>query len=329
MLSPLGNRRLRWLIVGSGQIAKRHVECIIAAGTPVELSRLSSSGRPPTDPSIDANMEIVHTSWADALAWRPDAAIVANAATAHAEAVRALVDMGVPVLVEKPLSTDEDEALSLVDLVKRAGIPVLVGYCLRHHRSVAHVFDVVSSGRLGTLLQCVLHVGQHIDDWRPTPSEESVSLRPELGGGALFELSHEIDLALSLIGTPEKVAASMTTVDGWNVETVATILLSNGCSTASVTLNMHERPARRTLILVGSNGSLSADLISGNVVEQFGTGNPVQYQLSDNGQMYHRQIEHFIRCVNGAETPMVTVEDGALVIACIERARVASADWVR
>jgi predicted dehydrogenase len=311
----------RWLIVGSGAIARRHVDCIIARSNTVVLSRLSSSGKPPADPDIDTHMSAVHFSWDEAIRWGPEAAVVANAASKHAYAVRRLVDARVPVLVEKPLSASEADATLLASHVGDIGVPVLVGYCLRHHSTVRYVLKTVASGRLGDVVQCTAHVGQHIDDWRLLPSSDSVSLSPELGGGALLELSHEIDLALQLVGPPARVLATLGHAEGWRVEAAASLLLSTGDSSVSVTLNMLERPARRTLTVVGSKGSLAADLLTGVVVEQCGRGDPVCREFPDRGQMYVRQLDHFIRCIDGIDAPIVSVADAVEVLACIERAR--------
>jgi predicted dehydrogenase len=311
----------RWLIVGSGSIARRHVACITARDPKALLSRLSSSGGQPVNSDIDAHMSVVHSSWDEALAWRPYAAVVANAASGHVDAVRRLVDAQVPVLVEKPLSVSATEAGSLISHLEGVDVPVVVGYCLRHHATVRHLLEVVASGRLGEVVQCIAHVGQHIDDWRQQPSSESVSMRPELGGGALLELSHEIELALQLMGEPSRVMATLAYPKGWPVDAAASLLLSNDNISASVTLNMLERPARRTLTVIGSAGTLAADLLTGAVTEQIGRGEPVCIELPDRGKMYTRQIDHFIRCIEGGDTPIVSVADAARVLACIDRAR--------
>ena len=46
-------------------------------------------------------------------------------------------------------------------------------------------------------------VGHDLKKWRPDINyKDSVSAKKSLGGGALRELSHEIDLATHLFGTP-------------------------------------------------------------------------------------------------------------------------------
>jgi hypothetical protein len=266
-------------------------------------------------------MSKVYNSWNQALGWKPDFAVVANAAPGHVDAVVRLVDVGVPVLVEKPLCSDAKEAQQLADFVASSGTPVLVGYCLRHHRTVRHLLEIMAARRLGRLLQFVAHVGQHVNDWRNPSAEYNVSLRADLGGGALLELSHEIDLALKVIGRPTEIAAKLSEIDGWQVEGAASLLLSAGNSSASITMNMVERPARRTMALVGSEGSVLADLISGTVVQQIGDEAPEIFELPDHGKMYVEQIRHFLRCVDGLEIPVVSVADAASVVDCIERAR--------
>ncbi len=73
----------RWLIVGSGAIAARHVECLSQLLGNVSFSRLSSSGGPPASSAIDRMVENVFYDCVSARAWVPVACFVANAASCH------------------------------------------------------------------------------------------------------------------------------------------------------------------------------------------------------------------------------------------------------
>ena len=81
----------------------------------------------------------------------PDCAIVATPPDAHVPPTTALLDAHVPVLVEKPLAVGLDEGRELVDIARRAGVPLLVGMnhrYLRSHRTVRAVLDRGEIGRV-------------------------------------------------------------------------------------------------------------------------------------------------------------------------------------
>jgi len=271
-------------------------------------------------------MEVVVDDWGAAIDWEPDAAIVANAASAHVDSLRRLVLRGIPTLVEKPLAVTAQEARGLVENVRVSGVPVLVGYCLHHHRDVKKMRGLVQTGELGDLLQITAHVGQHIDDWRPLASRPPVSLDPGLGGGALLELSHELDLVISFLGKPLTVNGALTYSEGWEVEMAASILLSYQRSSAVISMNMLERPPRRQLGIIGSKGSAFTDFVSGGIHVSSKSVGTRFVETSSSDSMFTEQIRHFIACIRGQDRPQVTVEEAVSVLECIELVRASQKD---
>ncbi|WLA54277.1 Gfo/Idh/MocA family protein [Bradyrhizobium diazoefficiens] len=82
----------------------------------------------------------------DALALRPDAAIVATPAADHAGTSETLLRQGVPTLVEKPLALSVEDARRLVDLAAERSVPLLVGLHLLEAPFLHH-FLRLSVGR--------------------------------------------------------------------------------------------------------------------------------------------------------------------------------------
>ena len=92
-------------------------------------------------------------------------------------------------------------------LLARLSSPARLGYQLRFTEG----FDALQHWlpTLGRLYFARLEVGQYLPTWRPdTEVGQMVSARRELGGGALLELSHELDLVTALLGLPERVYAA-------------------------------------------------------------------------------------------------------------------------
>jgi predicted dehydrogenase len=71
-----------------------------------------------------------------ALAGRVEAAIVATPTTAHEEVASALLDAGIDVLVEKPITPDLDAATRLIDLAEHRGRILQVGHLERFNPGV-------------------------------------------------------------------------------------------------------------------------------------------------------------------------------------------------
>ena len=115
----------QWLIVGSGAIALRHIECASTLTDGARFARLSSSGASARCPEIDDRVETVLSDWESALNWEPDVAVVANAAVGHVPALEHLIQARVPTLVEKPLSNSLESVAGLATSVSRSGVPVV------------------------------------------------------------------------------------------------------------------------------------------------------------------------------------------------------------
>lgn len=80
-----------------------------------------------------------------------NAVIVATQATRHYPVVSAVLDAGKPCLVEKPMTTDIDEARRLRDLaVSKRGV-LMVGHVFRYNAAVNVMQKLLISGALGQL----------------------------------------------------------------------------------------------------------------------------------------------------------------------------------
>ena len=80
-----------------------------------------------------------------------EAVVVATEATAHFGAVRAVLEAGRDCLVEKPMTTDVDDARRLRDLAQRSGRILMVGHVFRYNPAVNVIQKLVGSGAIGDL----------------------------------------------------------------------------------------------------------------------------------------------------------------------------------
>ena len=191
-------------------------------------------------------------------ALRPMLVVLAGPASSRPATAAALVTAGVPVLLEKPVAVSVEAAAPLAAAAEASPTTTLaIGYNLRHTRTLLQVERMLASGTIGNVLHGTFSVGQRLSRWRAGPPAESVSSRQDLGGGALLELSHEIDLAL-WFGGPVKHTTAVAARLGAEVvdveDTVDLLLRHAGGNLSSVHLDMVRLPARRRLEVIGSDG---------------------------------------------------------------------------
>lgn len=318
----------RILVCGLGSIGRRHLRLLHELDPSLELAACRS-GQGPDCPEEDL-LVARFGSLAKALAWQPDAAIVASPAPLHCAQAVELAAAGVALLIEKPLGTGEEPQAAWLPLQSAAekALPILVGYVLRHDPAWPVLQAWLASERIGTLMSAHGRCGSWLPDWRPGSDYRlGVSARRELGGGVLLELSHDIDLLRSLLG-PLIVTAADLSCSGLleiDVEDRALLLLRTGAGEpVSLQLDFCTRPSVRSLVLRGCEGEIHWDLIKGSLSSVDRHGVEHEEAFSPGGEdRYRRQLKHFLACCRGDAEPLVSVEDGLAVLELVRQARAA------
>lgn len=309
------------VVVGAGSIGQRHAANLCALWPDARVSVVSASGR-----SLDAVPGNNPCTFAEALARRPDFAIIASPAPWHVDHALQFIRAGVPVLIEKPLSDRLTPLESLIDEVQ-SGAFVSVAYCLRYLPSAQTVKQAVAAQRIGRVLNVQASVGQHLYQWRPgKPLSETVSAQARLGGGVLTELSHELDYLQWLFG-PLKVTHSILQPGSTlniDVEEAADLMLT---SEKGVVCQLHldflqATPYRHCSIL-GTDGQLHWDLLANRVECVTSKGHHLMHDDAhwDKGQMYTLMLKEVASAIRNQAPPPIPAREGHAVVALIEQAR--------
>jgi predicted dehydrogenase len=313
-----------FLVVGAGPIAERHIgilqHLVPSASFTVWRNRPVQCGRFHTVNTLE-----------DALARRPDAAIVASPASHHVAAAMALAEEGIDLFVEKPLSVSLDGVERLIERCEAADVLLQVGYCLRFSAGFAALARIIDEGRLGRLLHVDASVGQYLPDWRPGRDYRlGVSAQAALGGGAALELSHEFDYVRKLLGRPRNVAARALhsgTLDIDVEDGLDAIVEFAGGALASIHVDMLSRHVERRCRIVGVEGTAEWDLRADTLRVFRGAGG---WEMVAEGapiaNMYQSQMRHFLDCLDNGGVPAVSGRDGADTLALTLAAKRAAAE---
>lgn len=312
----------RVAVVGLGSIAARHRRNLKKLFPAAYLYAMSASGRMPEETVSDADYVVASI---DALIEKcVQLVIVASPSSLHTCHSIPLIEAGIPVLIEKPVTTNLDEVKELQRVATRYKTPVAVGYCLRYLSSAIEIKRLLASDKLGYLYHAYIEIGQYLPDWRPSKNyRDTVSARADLGGGALLELSHEFDYAQWLLGelTLEHAILRQTEELGLEVEDSADMLLS---TSQKAIVHMHldflQRKAYRQCRFVGSNGTLEWDLIGNEVRFISSQGTYVVHSAPDwdKNQMYTLMVSDFIELIHERPNRCVSLTEAGQSINLIE-----------
>ena len=253
--------RLRFLIFGTGSIGRRHIRNIAELAPGAKFAVYRDSGA-----QDDFSKEIgasVFSRLDDAIAWAPTAAIIANPSHLHARLAATLLASAVPCFIEKPVATSEAD-LELIETAGNTDVPTQLGCVLRFLPSLRKLRSGLIEGRIGAPIRAVIEVGQYLPDWRPHQDyRESYSAYRATGGGVLYDLVHEIDLAYWLLGAEDLLGVWADKRSDLEIETedVATLMLrGRGGAHVVVQLDYVARTPTRRIGIVGDRGSVIWDL---------------------------------------------------------------------
>ena len=321
----------RVLIVGFGSIGKRHLRLARDLLPKADIRIL----RHQVDFTVPELANGCFSTLDEALAFAPRIAVIASPASFHMVSAQPLAEAGVHLLVEKPLAANVEGVQALLDSSSAHTTTVLTGYNLRFLQSLQHFRQLLHEGAIGKVLSVRCEIGQYLPTWRPdTDYQRSVSAQRKLGGGALLELSHEIDYLRWIFGEVAWVNASLSQQSDLKIDVEDTAHLILGFAPeggrhliAMVNLDFIRHDTTRICTAIGEKGSLRWNGLTG-AIELFEAGAEGwrelfrhQHQRDDS---YLAEWQHFLKCVNNEAIPLVNGEDGLKVLHIIEAARQAS-----
>lgn len=305
---------MRCLIVGYGSIGGRHVRLLRAMGH--EAAAVTKR--------VDAALPVFSSIAAACAETDYDLVIIASPTVRHADdyAEVARYSNARLILLEKPaFSASAQRPRSLT-----AGIAARtrIAYNLRFHPAMAMARELISGNRL---YSAVFYVGQYLPDWRPgTDYRSGYSADPAQGGGALRDLSHELDLACHLTGPWRELTASGGKHSHLEIasDDLFSILSSHeSCPHVVIHVNYLDRALRRHFVINHEGGTVSFDFSTGILASNGAT----HMIACKPDQTYANQLRDLLH--NGGAL-CASFEQGLDVLAMIEAAEQAASQkrWV-
>ncbi|MBT3398744.1 MAG: Gfo/Idh/MocA family oxidoreductase, partial [Rhodospirillaceae bacterium] len=262
---------------------------------------------------------------------KPAGAIIATSNAHHVSVAEACAEQAVHVLIEKPIADTIEGARRIVEVTRRCGTRVLVGYHRRHNALILKARELVQGGEIGSVVGVsVLWAALKPDDYF------DIGWHRErlVGGPTLINLVHDLDSLRFICGEITDVHAQMrSNARGLDVEdsvsvslcfeggALGTILASDACpSPWSYEATTAENPAffhaqESCYHFLGTQGSLAfptMELWRYADGARKGWHHPlerVRIEVAANDPL-RAQLEHFRRVVEGQEEPILDAEEG-------------------
>ena len=271
---------------------------------------------------VAAELGVVDRGGLEALLDQSDAVVVAVPTTAHEAVAVAALERGVHVLVEKPMAPSLEAADRMLAAARASGAVVQIGHVERFNAAVLAA---------EAYLDRPLFVESHrMAPFSPRSTDVAV---------VLDLMIHDVDLVLSLVGTPvREIAAAGVPVLTSNVDIANARLAFEGGAVANLTASRVSVERMRKIRLFQPSGYLSLNLAEGTgeflrlreSLPAFGGGGPDGggHKAADLAEIVERiplrgepveplrrELESFRDAATGATEPAVSGEAGRNALA--------------
>lgn len=323
----------RLLIVGHGSIGRRHLRIARALLPDADIRVLRHQ-------RCDSNPEYADgcmSSLDEALAFAPQAAVIASPSTFHMQTAQPLAEAGVHLLVEKPLAASLEGVGQLLSTCAARKLVLMTAYNLRFLPSLREYRKLIQSGRVGRIISVRCEIGQYLPSWRPgSDYRQGVSASRWLGGGALLELSHEIDYLRWIFGEVAWVKAILSKQSDLEIDVEDTAHLILGFDSdndgrkliANLNMDFVRQDTTRQCLAIGEQGSLRWNGLNG-VIELFPAGGAtwevVFVHPTQRDESYTLEWQHFLGCIREGGAPLIDGKEGLAALNIIEAARFSAA----
>jgi predicted dehydrogenase len=240
-------RVLRAAIVGAGVFGRHHA----AKYSRMPGVKLAAMADPSTEARhfVETHLDVpVVADWRELLG-KIDIVSVCSPASTHAEIVRAFLNAGAHVMVEKPIATDLEEAEALIELAASRGLVLTVGHQERFVFAKSGLLDYEDAP---LRIECVRE-----GTWTGRGTDVSV---------VLDLMIHDLDLIHRLVpGGLSEVQAEGRAVSGKLTDQVTANLVFENGSEVELVANRAADARRRYMRMVYPDGEIKIDFLTRKV----------------------------------------------------------------
>jgi len=326
MDSSMTSKRFRIVIVGAGAISRvAHIPAVLASPIaelvaivdPNEAQAASVCQLYGIKPEIAGDISKVRSPY--------DAAIVATPNDLHAPVAEALLERGIPVLIEKPLAADLAAADRIAVVAEKTGTLAAVGYQTRFSGACRALKSVLDTGQFGSPVRFACQHGSR-GGWSPASGYNLDTKRA--GGGVLVTTgTHFLDRLIWLWGEPSDVSLTDNGDNGPESHSIARFIFDGSGSPFSGTAYFSKLVAlTESFVVETEQGVLVIKGDKPDTVAFRPHANPgFTYDITPDGaghdprELYQRQLEDFIDACRSGAKPQVDAELGRASVALLSR----------
>jgi predicted dehydrogenase len=253
------------LVIGAGSIGERHLRCFLQTG---RAKATACDTNPALLETIAKTYQAdVVTDWKQAAAsGKFSAAVICTPAPFHVPMATELLQRGMDVLIEKPLSQSLAGVVELIALRDSTRRRAVVAYVLHVYPLLSQAREFLQSGELGPVLHATCTSGQYFPGGRPAHAvhySKTYYRDRRTGGGAIQDaLTHTANWMESVLGPTDSVLCDCAhqALPEVTVEDTVNVSARHGNALVNYTLNQFQAPNESTLQFNTAKGSVKIEM---------------------------------------------------------------------
>lgn len=303
--------KIKVAVIGAGMMGKNHLKTYKSLNN-VELIGVYDIF-PDAAKAAAETFGIKAFSSMEEVAASVDAVSVVTTSVTHAEVGEFFLSRKIHCLMEKPLATTEEECQRLIKAAAANNVVLLVGHIEQFNPAVEQMHRILSDT---TKIRSLTAQRMSAASGRITDVDVAMDL-----------MIHDIEVVQSLIKSPVSniQAASVKTQENQSGKDYITALIQfkNG-ATANLTASRITQARVRTLSVTTDTNYIDMDFINQSInvhtqgrmpyVNQdeipewmhYGLKGSVEQLFIPTNQPLQAELNHFINCINGKETPRIS-----------------------
>lgn len=257
---------MKVLIIGFGSIGKRHTriaqealkvkpeDIFVRELIPSRIKEAKDMGLQIETPDTKVNYDIV---------------VVAASTASHIAILKNIPTPARLLYVEKPLAHKYQEVAPIARQLSsrlKGKKRSLVGYMLRHHPAVKQAKELIASKKMGKVLKYRAECGMYLPNWHPWEDYRSFYMSQiDGGGGALLDISHEIDLVCHLVGGVSSVYGkygNLSSLQCSSDDYAEFMMTHENGAVGSVSLDLIQKNTFRKTRVIMEKGEIEIDFIN-------------------------------------------------------------------
>lgn len=303
--------KLKMAVIGTGHMGRYHVN-ILNNMPEVDLLYVVDKNED-TLLNIANKYDVRGVNSYTKIIKKVDAVVIAVPTSSHYLVAKDFIEAKKHVLIEKPLTRNVEEAQDIVNLARQKNIILQVGHVERFNAAVQQLRKIVKNPYL-------------IETRRCGPPATRIG-----DVGVVLDLMiHDVDIILNIVNDRVKAVSAVGTKIFSNHEDVANaqIVFENGCIANIIASRVTQQKARTLKIsqkdsfIALNYGEQDLEIYRQASSAYLLTPDEIQYSQESFVEKVYIQkdnplkleLQHFINCIEGKETPLVNNENDILAL---------------